>query len=632
MSALSTNSAATNPTVAGLSNNNSSTLAGVLSSSTRVIAIENTRDPQSVGDTLWPGEGYTNEPLISVLDVRDFSSLGCSSAVFLPTDPQNENPSIASVRPAIQNDAHILSSRNRISWARPARTKASDAIVNYNDVDSSETNLDSDSAPDFTGWKQNNAFKPADSVSSGFGTITSADPDNNMWNNVPATNFNTADNKVYRVADETVAAVRPYLSNPAITELYVRAGTTDAGVPGDTLLFTSPSVQAAFKDQNGDIILRAPPATPAGILNIRVPDQETYDSLLGRSVLGFFTANNTVAPFAVLNPFDGNAVSITAGSLNMSINNSADTVTIIDNAGTESNAANRRALNLYFQTRGANLFFGPAVTPTTAFQGNTSDATVAPGGNHYVTLRLNNGSAEGTPLPITFSGIEGADAVNNANPINFDLSFAADVNYELFEDSDGVLPANVNFGDATIKNFTILGDPQMAATPTLLSFGPDTQTNALSLHNNIFGSNSDKDEEKSTIVTMYCMDNEPDSALYVGTARETYKGSGLYVAGRPNQMGNFVTFSRNLQDALDAYFARRSPHGALPATTQYTRAAAVQVTSNVATTKFSIKLLVRWIPRSDLPVNSITDQPHYSINFSVVDRETTTDTTVLGPI
>lgn len=629
MSALSTNSAATNPTVAGLSNNNSSTLTGVLSSSTRVIAIENTRDPQSVADTLWPGTGYTNEPLISVLDVRDFSSLGCSSAVFLPTDPQNENPSVAFAGTAIQNDARILSSGNRISWARPARTKASAAILNYNGEDSTTTNLDSGSVPDFTGWKQNNAFKPADSVSIGFETITSADPDNNMWNNVPATNFNTADNKVYRVADETVAAVRPYLSNPAITELYVRAGTTDAGAQGDTLLFTSPSVQAAIKDPLGVVIQRVPANNGGPILNIRVPDKETYDSLLGRSALGFFTANNAGTSFAVLN----NGVTITAGSLNMSINNSADTVTIINTNNTESNAANRQALNLYFQIRGANLFFGPAVTPTEGFSGNTSDAAVSPAiNNHdYVTLRLNNGSDEGTPLPIIFPGIT-ESGVADGNPINFDLSFAADVNYELFEDSDGVLPANVNFGDATIKNFTILGDPQMAATPTLLSFGPDTQTNALSLHNNIFGSNSDKDEEKSTIMTMYCMDNEPDSALYVGTARETYKGSGLYVAGRPNQKGNFVTFSRNLQDALDAYFARRSPHGAVPATTQYTRAAAVQVTSNVATTKFSIKLLVRWIPRSDLPVNSITNQPHYSINFSVVDRETTTDTTVIGPL
>ncbi len=614
MSALSTNSAANNPAVSGLSNV-SSTLGSVLSSSTRVIAPSNNRAPNTDGANKWPAAAATQQPVMNVLDFRDLASLGCNTGVLLPSDPQNEGLQ-AAAGPAIQNNARVFDGGNVIAFAGPQRTTGGNDINAVNAAGAAAANPTNfnERAVGGIGWRGNLTYKDGADVASGFAEIPfgAAAPDAGTlaelkWDTTAGRTFSTGGatepTNFYRVAQPTLEALRPSLLNGQVSELYVgpdRAGNGESFAPdADSTLAT-----ATFG---------------AAVTNFLV-GTANREALLGRAWIG--TAFNAVGETAA-NCFTraGGGGGAPADPVTVSIPGIATPIELIAANQTASTDTEVQGLLNAVQTlqNGTDFYFiGPALNPT---QDNTSDQNAgAITATDYVTIRRAvAGQVDGVPVGFTFA---------NAGATNITLLRLAvgDVRYQLYEDQSTTKPASVAAGVApVITNFTLLGDANNA-TPILLSFGPDTQQNALSLHNEIFGSSWSVDEEKSTLLTIHCLDGEPDVDVYVGTADETALGSGLYTAGRPQVEGNFVTFSRNLQDALDTGATlSASTAGAL--TTQLPRAQAVQVTSSVQGTKFSIKLLARWIPKSGLTVNGIQKQANYSMNFSVVDRETTADTT-----
>lgn len=612
MSALSTNSAANNPAVSGLSNV-SSTLGSVLSSSTRVIAPSNNRAPNTDGANKWPAAAATQQPVMNVLDFRDFASLGCNTGVLLPSDPQNEGLQ-AAAGPAIQNDARVFDGGNVIAFARPQRTTGGEDINTMNAVGTLQTNFNQRAAGGI-GWRGNLTYKDGADVTSGFADIPygSATPAVGTlaelkWNTTAGRTFSTGGARdptnFYRVAQPTLEALRPSLVNGQVSELYVgpsRAANSDS-----------------FANCFGSV-----PLSGITVTNFKV-GSTNREALLGCAWMGTtFTAAEVAAGGGATNCFTVDSAS--AADITVSINGGIP-ITLIGAGATASTDATVKGLLDAVQAlqNGTSFYF---IAPASAdiAQGNTSDQNAGViDASEYLTIRQAvAGQVDGVPVEFTFVNNAGGGGVfGNFTSLRL---VAGDVRYGLFEDQSATKPAMVAAGAApVITNFTLLGDANNA-TPILLSFGPDTQQNALSLHNEIFGSSWSVDEEKSTLLTIHCLDGEPDVDVYVGTADETALGSGLYTAGRPQVEGNFVTFSRNLQDALDTS-ATPAPSTAGALTTQLPRAQAVQVTSSVQGTKFSIKLLARWIPKSGLTVNGIQKQANYSMNFSVVDRETTADT------
>lgn len=601
MSALSTNSAANNPAVSGLSNV-SSTLGSVLSSSTRVIAPSNNRAPNTDGANKWPAAAATQQPVMNVLDFRDFASLGCNTGVLLPSDPQNEGLQ-AAAGPAIQNNARVFDGGNVIAFAGPQRTTGGEDINAVNDAGGLTTDFNQNAAGGI-GWRGNLTYKDGADVTSGFAAIPYAAAPavgtlaELKWN-TDASTFSTGGattpTNFYRVAQPTLEALRPSLVNGQVSELYVGP---DRANTGESFAAVTSGVPL-----NGDTVT-----------NFKVANNTVVQNLLGRAWMGTSFANGESAADCFIRGNGGGANAVT-----VNINSGAATVTLIAAGVDASTDTEVKALLDAVQAlqNGTSFYFiGPASAPSAT---NTSDQTAPVAGDSYVTIRQAvAGQVDGVPVTFEFANVGGT----NITSLRL---VAGDVRYGLFEDQSATKPALVAAGAApVITNFTLLGDANNA-TPILLSFGPDTQQNALSLHNEIFGSSWSVDEEKSTLLTIHCLDGEPDVDVYVGTADETALGSGLYTAGRPQVEGNFVTFSRNLQDALDTS-ATPAPSTAGALTTQLPRAQAVQVTSSVHGTKFSIKLLARWIPKSGLTVNGIQKQANYSINFSVVDRETTADT------
>jgi hypothetical protein len=535
---------------------------------------------------------------MNVLDFRDFASLGCNTGVLLPSDPQNEGLQAAS--PAIQNNARVFDGGNVIAFAGPQRTTGGNDINAVNDAGGLTTDFKQNAAGGI-GWRGNLTYKDGADVTSGFADIPYAAAPavgtlaELKWDTTPTATFSTgnAPNDYYRVAQPTLEALRPSLVNGQVSELYV--GPDQAGT-GESYAVEAQST-ATFT---------------AAVTNFKVANNTVVQNLLGRAWMGttFTTAENAT------NCFVRSAVD--AQPFTVSINGGVAIDLIPANGAASTDATVKALLDAVqaLQDGTSFYFIGPALAPDAT---NTSDQT-APGANDsYVTIRQAvAGQVDGVPVAFTFT--KGAANIQQIRLV------AGDVRYQLYEDQSTAKPARVAAGVApVITNFTLLGDANNA-TPILLSFGPDTQQNALSLHNEIFGSSWSVDEEKSTLLTIHCLDGEPDVDVYVGTADETALGSGLYTAGRPQVEGNFVTFSRNLQDALDTG-ATLAPSGAGAVTFQMPRAQAVQVTSSVQGTKFSIKLLARWIPKSGLTVNGIQKQANYSMNFSVVDRETTADTT-----
>jgi hypothetical protein len=604
MSALSTNSAANNPAVSGLSNV-SSTLGSVLSSSTRVIAPSNNRAPNTDGANKWPAAAATQQPVMNVLDFRDFASLGCNTGVLLPSDPQNEG--LQAATPAIQNNARVFDGGNVIAFAGPQRTTGGNDIAYSNDNISLTTDFNENAAAGGIGWRGNLTYKDGADVASGFAEIPygAAAPDVGTlaelkWNTAVST-FSTGGDtdptKYYRVAQPTLEALRPSLMNGQVSELYVAPDQAGNG--------------QQFAEVTSNQTLNN-----ATVTNFNV-GAAAVQNMLGRAWMGTLVqaGGTTQTCFRIVGP------AVAGADITVRIDDGVNVVdvTLIGNGQLTSLAGNIQDLLAAVQAlqNGTSFYFiGPASAPDLA---NTSDQAVAPVVANYVTIRKAvAGQVDGVPVKFTFT--------NTSTAFDRLRLVTGDVRYQLFEDQSTDKPARVAAGVApVITNFTLLGDANNA-TPILLSFGPDTQQNALSLHNEIFGSSWSVDEEKSTLLTIHCLDGEPDVDVYVGTADETALGSGLYTAGRPQVEGNFVTFSRNLQDALDTS-ATLAPSTAGATTFQMPRAQAVQVTSSVQGTKFSIKLLARWIPKSGLTVNGIPKQANYSINFSVVDRETTADTT-----
>ena len=606
MSALSTNSAANNPAVSGLSNV-SSTLGSVLSSSTRVIAPSNNRAPNTDGANKWPAAAATQQPVMNVLDFRDLASLGCNTGVLLPSDPQNEGLQ-AAAGPAIQNNARVFDGGNVIAFAGPQRTTGGEDINAVNAAGAAAANPTNfnERAVGGIGWRGNLTYKDGADVASGFADIPYGSLTPNAgtlaelkWNTAAST-FSTGGatepTNFYRVAQPTLEALRPSLLNGQVSELYV--GPDQAGT-GESF---------------AEVTLGANSLDGATVTNFKVASDTVVQNLLGRAWMGTtFTDAETAGNCFVVASADAGA------DITVSINNGAAIPIILQGQTNSTDQTVQNLLNAVqaLQDGTSFYFIAPALAPDAT---NTSDLAVPGPGDNYVTIRRAvAGQVDGTLVTFGF--------VNNAGGDFTSLRLAVgDVRYGLFEDQSATKPASVAAGVApVITNFTLLGDANNA-TPILLSFGPDTQQNALSLHNEIFGSSWSVDEEKSTLLTIHCLDGEPDVDVYVGTADETALGSGLYTAGRPQVEGNFVTFSRNLQDALDTG-ATLAPSGAGAVTFQMPRAQAVQVTSSVQGTKFSIKLLARWIPKSGLTVNGIQKQANYSMNFSVVDRETTADTT-----
>ena len=603
MSALSTNSAANNPAVSGLSNV-SSTLGSVLSSSTRVIAPSNNRAPNTDGANKWPAAAATQQPVMNVLDFRDLASLGCNTGVLLPSDPQNEGLQ-AAAGPAIQNNARVFDGGNVIAFAGPQRTTGGNDINAVNDLATLTTDFNRDAAGGI-GWRGNLTYKDGADVASGFADIPFGSLTPNAgtlaelkWNTAATATFSTGGatepTNFYRVAQPTLEALRPSLLNGQVSELYV--GPDQAGT-GESFTTVTSGVSL----------------DGATVTNFKVASDTVVQNLLGRAWMGTTFANGGSSADCFVRGNGGGANAVT-----VSINSGAAITLIAASVDASTDTEVKALLDAVqaLQDGTSFYFIGPALAPSAT---NTSDLTAPGPGDNYVTIRQAvAGQVDGVPVTFTFANVGGTDITSLR-------LVAGDVRYGLFEDQSATKPARVAAGAApVITNFTLLGDANNA-TPILLSFGPDTQQNALSLHNEIFGSSWSVDEEKSTLLTIHCLDGEPDVDVYVGTADETALGSGLYTAGRPQVEGNFVTFSRNLQDALDTGATlSASTAGAL--TTQLPRAQAVQVTSSVQGTKFSIKLLARWIPKSGLTVNGIQKQANYSMNFSVVDRETTADTT-----
>jgi hypothetical protein len=521
---------------------------------------------------------------MNVLDFRDFASLGCNTGVLLPSDPQNEGLQ-AAAGPAIQNNARVFDGGNVIAFAGPQRTTGGNDINAVNDAGGLTTDFNQNAAGGI-GWRGNLTYKDGADVTSGFADIPygSATPAVGTlaelkWNTTAGRTFSTGGARdptnFYRVAQPTFEALRPSLVHKQVSELYVgpsRAANSDS-----------------FANCFGSV-----PLSGATVTNFKV-GSTNREALLGCAWMGTtFTAAEVAAGGGATNCFTVDSAS--AADITVSINGGLP-ITLIGAGATASTDATVKGLLDAVQAlqNGTSFYF---IAPASAdiAQGNTSDQNAGViDASEYLTIRQAvAGQVDGVPVEFTFVNNAGGGGVfGNFTSLRL---VAGDVRYGLFEDQSATKPAMVAAGAApVITNFTLLGDANNA-TPILLSFGPDTQQNALSLHNEI------------------------------GTADETALGSGLYTAGRPQVEGNFVTFSRNLQDALDTG-ATLAPSGAGAVTFQMPRAQAVQVTSSVQGTKFSIKLLARWIPKSGLTVNGIQKQANYSMNFSVVDRETTADTT-----
>jgi hypothetical protein len=249
-------------------------------------------------------------------------------------------------------------------------------------------------------------------------------------------------------------------------------------------------------------------------------------------------------------------------------------------------------LNIY-PGGGANNIFGVGANPEWEPGMHIRES----GPPRYVTGELKFARADGTIFDFT----EGIDqpTTSNSNPTRQQIyqaaSFMVGQRYLLSEELN-----------SPIQNVEVTLGQQEGVTPSFLSFGPDTQKNALRLHDMIFGDSADTAEEKSVMLTMNTMFVNAATNLYFGNTREV---DGVIEPADPAQIAYFVSWSTDL--AAANFFSGRLQ--------------GVLVSSNAATTQYQIRVLAQWIPVQMGDGFGVLAVPgvRNRIRFSIVDREST---------
>lgn len=267
-------------------------------------------------------------------------------------------------------------------------------------------------------------------------------------------------------------------------------------------------------------------------------------------------------------------------------------VLTLDENGQQIDSRDLIGLNIY-PGGGSNNIFGVGTNPEWEPGMHIRES----GPPRYVTGDLHFARADGTPFFFTQSMSQPTNSIANATRQQTyeAASFMVGQRYLLEDDL-----AN------PIKNVEVTLGQQDGVTPSFLSFGPDTQKNALRLHDMIFGDSADTAEEKSVILTMNTLFVNAATNLYYGNTREV---DGVVQPADPADEAYWVSWSTDLTAAN--FFSGRLQ--------------GVLVSSNANTTQYHVRILAQWIPVSMEDGFGILAVPgvRNRIRFSIVDREST---------
>lgn len=261
-----------------------------------------------------------------------------------------------------------------------------------------------------------------------------------------------------------------------------------------------------------------------------------------------------------------------------------------DKDGMQIDSRELIGLNVY-PGGGANNIFGVGANP----EWEPGMFIRESGPPRYITGELKIERADQTPVSFPEDIPQPTDSIQNPTrqQIYEAASFMVGQRYLLSEELKD-----------PIENVEVTLGQQDGVTPSFLSFGPDTQENALRLHDMIFGDSADTAEEKSVMLTMNTMFVNAATNLYFGNTREV---DGVIEPADPDEIAYFVSWSTDL--AAANFFSGRLQ--------------GVLVSSNAATTQYQIRVLAQWIPVQMEDGFGILAVPgvRNRIRFSVVDRE-----------